>query len=111
MGGIMLEVHGNMRNILAVQFGADKTWSSVATITSAEQTATLKGLKSTDIVIAVTKPTAQAGLGLANWRTYDTDTIAITFDNPTAGSLTPTALEVYTALVLRLEHTLTDAGA
>lgn len=107
----MLDIAGNIRNILAVQFGADKTWAEVATITSAEQTATLKGLRSDDLIISVTKPTAQAGLGVAGWRVSATDTIAITFDNPTASGITPTAAETYTAFIARLEHTSTDANA
>lgn len=107
----MLPIHGNARNILAVQFGADKTWSETATITTAEQTATLKGLKTTDLIIGVTKPTAQAGLGIVGWRVSAADTIAITFVNPTAGGVTATALETYTAFIFRPEATRTDANA
>lgn len=107
----MLEIHGNARNILAVSFGADKTWSAVTHPTSAEQTANLPGLKSTDLIMSITKPTAQAGLGIAGWRVSATDTIAVTFDNSTAGDLTPTAAEVYTAFIFRPEETLTNANA
>ena len=40
------------------------------------------------------------------------DTIAITFDNPTAATITPTALESYVAFIFRPEHTLlTNATA
>jgi hypothetical protein len=105
----MLEIHGNMRNILAVDFGADKTWSSVAS-TSNEQTATIPGLKSTDKIMGVTKPTLQAGLGIGNARVSAADTIAITFITSGA-TVTPTAGEVYTAFIARLEHTSTDASA
>ena len=104
----MLDIAGNMRNILAVDFGSDKTWSSVASTTS-EQTATIPGLKSTDKIISVTKPTHQTGLGVVGWRVSATDTIAITFE--TTATVTPTAAEVYTAFVARLEHTSTDANA
>lgn len=107
----MLDTQGNFRYLLAVEFGSDKTWAEVATITTAEQTATLKGLKATDIVLTVMKPTAQAGLGVVGWRTYAADTIAVTFGNPTAAGITPTANQTYIALVARLEHTLTDANA
>jgi hypothetical protein len=104
----MLEIHGNMRNILAVEFGSDKTWDSVAS-TTAEQTATIRGLKSTDKIISVTKPTHQTGLGVVGWRVSAADTISITFE--TTATVTPTASEVYTAFIARLEHTQTDANA
>lgn len=104
----MLPVQGNAKNILAVSFGTDKTWSATATITTAEQTATIKGLKTTDYIMGVSKPTAQAGLGVVGWRVSAADTIAITFDNPTAGNLTSTALENWTAFVFRPETILTD---
>jgi hypothetical protein len=111
MGGIMLPIQGNLVNILQVNFGADKTWTEVATITAPEQTATLKGLKTTDMIIGVSKPTAQAGLGIVGWRVSAADTIAVTFVNPTVGGITPTAAEVYTAWIARKEHTKTDASA
>ena len=107
----MIPVHGNVRALLVVNFGATKTWDACATITSAEQTASIPGLRTTDRIIGVTKPTAQAGLGIAGWRVSAADTIAITFDNPTAGNITPTASEVYTAIIARPENTRTDAVA
>lgn len=105
----MLEVHGNMRNILAVNFGADKTWTSVAS-TSNEQTATIPGLKTTDFILGISKPTSQAGLAVGTGRVSAADTIAITFI-ASGGTVTPTAAEVYTALIVRPEHTQTDAAA
>jgi hypothetical protein len=42
------------------------------------------------------KPANQAGLGISNWRIVDDRTIAITFINPTAAPITPTAAQVYT---------------
>lgn len=105
----MVPVLGNVTTLLAVQFGADKTWAETATITTAEQTATLKGLRTTDIIVAVTKPTAQAGLGIVGWRVSANDTIAITFANPTAAGITATAAETYTAIIAKLENTLTNS--
>ena len=104
----MVPVIGNIVTLLAVDFGADKTWASVAS-TTAEQTATLKGLRSTDKIISVTKPTHQTGLGVVGWRVSATDTIALTFE--TTATVTPTAAEVYTAFIARLENTITDASA
>lgn len=77
---------------------------SVATITAAEQTfaATGIGLLTTDVVL-VQKPTAQAGLGIVGSRVSAADTLAITFVNPTAAAITPTASEVYKVTVLRVQ--------
>jgi hypothetical protein len=72
----------------------------VAANTSAEQTFTVAGLRTSDIV-AVNKPTAQAGLAIAGVRVSATDTLAITFGNLTAASVTPTASQVYTILAVR----------
>lgn len=108
----MQTVQANARNIIGMTFGGDKTWTGTATITSAEQTANCPGLRTTDYIMGVSKPTAQAGLGIAGWRVSAADTIAITFDNPTAATVTPTALESYVAFIFRPEHTLlTNATA
>lgn len=48
----------------------------------------------------VNKPTAQAGLGIVGVRVSAADTLAITYVNDTAGSLTPTA-ETYLVLLAR----------
>jgi len=69
----------------------------VATITTAEQTFTLNGLAVGDFV-AVSKPTAQAGLGIAGARVTAANTLGITFVNPTAAGITPTATETYLVL-------------
>lgn len=77
---------------------------AVATITVAEQAfaATGIGLLVGDVVF-VMKPTAQAGLGIAGARVSAADQLSISFVNPTAGSITPTAAEVYTVLVFRIQ--------
>lgn len=62
-----------------------------------EQTFTCNGLAVGDFV-AVSKPTAQAGLGIAGARVTAANTIGITFVNPTAGNITPTASETYLVL-------------
>ena len=70
------------------------TLAAVATITTAEQTVSVPGLNVGDAVF-VNKPTHQAGLGIAGARVSAKDTLAITFVNPTAGGITPTASEIY----------------
>lgn len=78
------------------------TPAAVAANTTAEQTFTVAGLAAGDQLIAVEKPTAQAGLGIAGWRIVSATQVAITFVNDTAGALTPTAAETYTFEVARL---------
>jgi len=76
--------------------------ASVANATSAEQTFAVTGLLTTD-AITVNKPTAQAGLGIVGSRVSATDVLAITFGNFTAATITPTASEVYTLFVARVQ--------
>lgn len=73
--------------------------ASVATITTAQQTFTLAGLKVTDFVVA-TKPTLTAGLGVAGARVSAVDTLAITFVNPTAAAIDAPS-ETWRILILR----------
>jgi hypothetical protein len=89
---------GNVANIFILQ--ATLSPSSVATITTAEQTFTVNGLLVGDIV-QVVKPTAQAGLAVTGARVSALNTLAITFVNPTAGPIVPTASEVYQIKVIR----------
>ena len=70
------------------------TLTAVSTITTSEQTVTVAGLNVGDAVV-VNKPTHQAGLGIVNARVSAANTLAITFMNTTAGSITPTASEIY----------------
>jgi hypothetical protein len=76
--------------------------TSVANATAAEQTFTCTGLLTTDFVW-VNKPTTQAGLGIVGTRVSAADVLAITFGNFTAATITPTASEVYTVLVERVQ--------
>jgi hypothetical protein len=80
------------------------SWSPalVAANTSAEQTVTVTGLVlATDTVIGVSKPTAQAGLGIVGWRVSADNTLAVTFGNFTGGGITPTAAETYRLVIWR----------
>lgn len=74
--------------------------------TTSEQTFTLRGLKAATVnasagvggtggvILACSKPTHQAGLGIVNVRISANDTLAITYMNNTASPITPTT-EVY----------------
>lgn len=73
--------------------------ASVAAATTAQQTFTLAGLKTTDFV-AVAKPSLTAGLGVAGARVSAADTLAITFINATAAAI-DAASETWRVLILR----------
>lgn len=77
--------------------------ASVAANTTAEQTFTLTGLKTTDMVF-VNKPSASAGLGVVNARVSAAGTLALTFVNATASPIKPAA-ETYQIFWFRPEKT------
>ena len=91
---------GNVSNFFFLQ--AALTPTIVNTVTAPEQTFTVNGLVVGDLVI-VNKPSAQAGLGIAGARVTAANTLGITYVNPTAGNITPTA-ETYLLLVIRREN-------
>ena len=82
--------------------------TSVAPNTTAEQTITVTGVATGQLVI-VNKPTAQAGLALAASRVSAANTVALTFGNDTAATITPTASETYevTAIPANLVQAVT----
>lgn len=78
------------------------TPTAITANSSAEQSFTVTGLQTKDIV-NVNKPTAQDGLGIVGCRVSAANTLAITFGNFAATVLTPTAAEVYKVDVFRPE--------
>lgn len=93
---------GNLLKLFAVSV----TWdpASVATITTAEQTVTVPGVKLGDIVISYNKPTNTTGAMPVNARVSAADTVAVSFVNPTAGSVNP-ASETWIFVIGRPEST------
>lgn len=75
------------------------TPASVATIVAAKQTFTVSGLKVGDSVVALSNPNTTAA-ALCGAEVSAADTLRLTFVNPTAGSVTPTA-GTYTFLVIK----------
>lgn len=74
---------------------------AVGTATCAAQSLTVTGITTAEKVIAVIKPTNQAGLGIScSTLITGANTISVNFVNPTAGSITPTASEVYTIITV-----------
>jgi hypothetical protein len=82
--------------------------ASVAANTSAEQTFTITGLQTGDVVF-VNKPSADAGLGVVNARVSAADTLAITFMNATGSAIDPSA-ETYSVFWFRAENTDTTVN-
>lgn len=76
------------------------TPASVAANTTAEQTFTVAGLVTNDIV-TVNKPTLNAGIGICASRVSAADTLAITYSNNTGSPITPSS-ETYKIVSVRL---------
>lgn len=77
------------------------TWNpaSVSANTSAEQTVTVTGLSTTDIVF-INKPTTDAGLIIGGCRVSAADTLAVTFGNLTGLAINPGS-EAYVITAIR----------
>lgn len=66
------------------------TVTTVATITTAERDFTINGLAVTDRVVGnISKPTLNAGVAPCSARVKSANTLAVTYVNPTAGSVQP----------------------
>lgn len=92
---------GNINKLMVVSVAL--TPSAVSANTTAQQTFTVPGVLATDVVIAVEKPSHQAGLGVVGARVTATDTVGITFSNNTGAGITPTAAETYDFVIGRLD--------
>ena len=110
---------GNIQGVpmsYLVAFQSTVTPSSVTTpYYTAESNISVTGMLSTDFVIAVNKPTTQAGLSLAGWRAGAANgSFNLNFGNATAAQLTPTAGELYSIIVSRgapiIQQSLTPAA-
>ena len=77
------------------------TPASVATIVVASQSVTIPGVDASDVVIPVQNPISNA-VGLIGAKATAANTVSLTFVNPTAGALTPTA-GTYTFLVIKTQ--------
>ena len=102
---INVSPYSSFNHMAVVQ--ANLTPAAVGAATVVEQTFTIAGLQFGDSIqagdqaMSVSKAAHQVGLALANVRVSAANTIAITFTNPTAGSITPTAGELYTFVLWR----------
>ena len=73
--------------------------TNVGANTTSEQTFTVTGLGTTDIVY-VNKPSHSAGLGIVNARVSAANTLAITYMNTTGAGIDPGS-ETYTVVAIR----------
>lgn len=91
---------GNVLKLFAVSV----TWNpaAVATATTAEQTVTVPGVQAGDVVVSYNKPANTAGAMPVNARVSAANTVAVSFVNPTAGSVDP-AQETWTFVIGRPE--------
>ncbi|HXJ61884.1 MAG TPA: hypothetical protein VNU68_35040 [Verrucomicrobiae bacterium] len=93
---------GADNNTVLIAANSTLTPATVATITTADITLTSANVLVDDVQIGVQKPTLQAGLGLVAGRVSAANTLKETFVNPTAGTLTPTASEIYLITLNRM---------
>ena len=76
------------------------TPAAVNANTTAEQDFTVTGILAGSLVVAI-KPTSQAGLGVCTARVKSANTVSVTFCNPTAGNITPTATQGWLFIEIR----------
>ena len=100
MAGI---ITGNVQSLSALSVALSP--AIVAANTTAEQTFTVPGVLASDVVVQVSKPSAQAGLGIVGTRVSAANTVGITFSNNTAAGITPTAAETYKLVLARPDST------
>ncbi len=75
--------------------------ASVTSSSAVEQTIAFAGTLTTDVVLNIIKPTAQAGLGIGGVRIPSAGNVAINFINDTGAPIAPTGTETYQLSVLR----------
>jgi len=104
--------NGNAAGIISIYTSA-QTPASVVANSTAEQSITVNGVLSTDMVF-INKPTSQSGLAVTMGRVSAANTVKLTFGNVTASAITPTAGENYVvgglAANLQLSQALTPAA-
>lgn len=84
------------------RYTATESPSSVAAHTCAAQTfSNVTEAQSGDVLIAVNKPTEQAGLSVTPGHVTGTNTLTVNFCNDTSSSITPTASQSYNFVVVQ----------
>lgn len=83
------------------KFSATQTPALVGANTCAAQSFTFAGVLAADILITVNKPTEQAGLTVNPGHVTAANTLTLNFCNVTGASITPTAGEIYSIVVVQ----------
>lgn len=101
--------------LLSIYSTAAASPTAVVAHTTAEFAFTATGAATTDMVVAVSKPTAVgAGLAIGTGRVNATNSVSVTFGNVTGATVTPTTNEIYTIVTvpasLQLSASLTPAS-
>src|SRR5882672_922132 len=91
-------------NGTVTKYQATLTTASVAATTTAETTSTVTGILAAD-VIAINKPAAQAGLGIAGYRVSAANTIGVNYTNISSGAITPTSTDAYDVIGVNSNYT------
>ena len=96
--------YGNISKLVAAQVVA--SLAQVGANTTGERNLSVPGVKlSTDVVVNVSMPNPQTGLGIVGSRVVSDDVVGVTFMNNTASPITPTPSQVYTAVIARVDAT------
>lgn len=82
-------------NGLLKVYATSQSPAAVTSNTTSEVSMTVTGVAVGDVVVAIVKPTAQAGLAVGTARVSTTNTIAASFGNVTGSTITPTTTETY----------------
>ena len=106
-GGANAAITRGQASGMVATFATTATPAAIATLTSAEVTLTPSigtgaavTVTTTDLLV-LNKPTSQAGLGYGNIRYATSSTVALSYHNISAGTLTPTATQIYGVVALR----------
>jgi hypothetical protein len=99
-GGVTFGATGTALQRIA-KYTATISPFAVAAGTCGEQQFPVPGVQAADIVIAVNKPSAQAGLGIEGARAAGVNSVGINFCNKTASPITPSQKEVYSFALLQ----------
>jgi hypothetical protein len=97
----VMKINGTVVAGAVVTQNATLTPAQVAASISAEQTFAVANLGTVDTILSVTKPTVQAGLGIAGARVVSAGSIGINFMNSSTVAVTPTAAQVYKIAILK----------
>lgn len=84
------------------------TTGSVGATTTLETTSTVTGILAAD-VIAVNKPAAQTGLGIAGYRVSAANAIGVNYTVISSGAITPTSTDAYDVIGISSNYTTTAA--